>query len=113
MDSTKLILTGTVTPPIPLEQIKKIDNASESQKKQFAKDFESIFISKLLDEMKNTVGEWGFEKDSASEQVEGIFGLYLARDVANNGGFGMWKDIYKFLTDSGHKNTVELTDKKL
>lgn len=114
MDSSKLILTGVVSPPTPLEQIKNIDAACEAKKKQFAKDFESVFINKLLDEMKNTIGDWGDEKDGASKQIDSIFWLHLARDIADNGGFGMWKDIYQFLIDSEHKNTeVELLDENL
>ena len=114
MDNSKLILTGAVSPPTPLEQIKNIDAACEAKKKQFAKDFESVFINKLLDEMKNTIGDWDDEKDGVSRQIDGIFWLHLARDIADNGGFGMWKDIYKFLTDSEHKNTeTELLDENL
>ncbi len=114
MDSTKLILTEAVLPPTPLEHLDRIDSASEEKKKQISKDFESVLISKLLDEMKNTIGEWGFDKDGVSEQVQGIFWLYLARDIANNGGFGLWKDIYQFLTSSQQKNTVtESLDKNV
>jgi Rod binding domain-containing protein len=114
MDSSKLILTEPVSPPALLEQIKNIDAACEAKKKQFAKDFESVFINKLLDEMKNTIGDWGDEKDGASKQIDGIFWLHLARDIADNGGFGMWKDIYQFLIDSEHKNTeTELLDENL
>lgn len=119
MDSAKLILTEPVLPPVPLEhsslyfsgkQISKcepsnIDGVPESKKKQTAKDFESLLLNKLLDAMKTTIGDWGFEKDGTSKQVQGIFWLYLARDIANNGGFGMWKDIYQFLTDSDNTNT--------
>ena len=100
MDSVKLILTQPVSPPSPLEDLTKIDGISEDRKKQIAKDFESILINKLLDQMKNTIGDWGFEKDGVYRQVQGIFWLHLAQDIANNGGFGMWKDIYQFLTDS-------------
>lgn len=106
MDSIKLILTEPVSAPVPLEHLNRIDSASEERKKQTAKDFESVFISKLLDEMRNTIGEWGFETDEASKQVQGIFWLYLARDIANNGGLGMWKDIYQFLTSSEQINTT-------
>ena len=114
MDSANLILTEAVSPPTPLEQIKNIDGATEAKKKQFAKDFESVFISKLLDEMKNTIGDWGPEKDGPSKQIDGIFWLYLARDIANNGGFGMWKDIYQSLTNLEHKNTAtEILDENL
>ncbi len=114
MDSAGLILTEAVSQPIALEKIEKAGAASEAKKKQAARDFESVFIAKLLDEMNNTIGDWGFEKDAASRQVEGIFWLYLARDVADNGGLGMAKDIYRFLTDSQNNNPpTELLDKSL
>ena len=106
MDSANLILSGTASPPIPLDKIKNTDDVSEATKKQFAKDFESVFINKLFDEMKNTIIDWNDEKDEPSRQIGDIFWLYLARDVADNGGFGMWKDIYQFLKDSEHNNTT-------
>jgi len=114
MDIANLILTGTVPPPTSLEQMTQIDGVSEAKKKQLAKDFESVFINKLLDEMKKTIGDWGNEKDGASKQIQGIFWLYLARDIADNGGFGMWKDIYRFMNDTEHKNIVpKLLDENL
>lgn len=114
MDSSNLIIDSSVLASGPSEQIKKTSGDTEAAKKQFAKDFESVFINKLLDEMKNTIGDWGEEKDGAGQQVEGIFWMHLARNLADNGGFGMWKDIYKSLNDSDHKNTVsKLLDKKI
>jgi Rod binding domain-containing protein len=104
MDSAKLILTEAVSLPSPLENSGKVKGVSEERKVQIAKDFESVFINKLLDVMKNTIGDWGFEKDEASEQVQGIFWLCLAQDIANNGGLGMWKDIHQFLTQSDQIN---------
>ena len=106
MDSSKLMFTGDIRPPDPLEQLGRINGASDEKKKQFAKDFESIFISKMFDEMKKTIVDWGLEKDGASKQMDGIFWMYLAKDIANNGGFGLWKDIYQSLTDTGQKNTM-------
>jgi Rod binding domain-containing protein len=114
MDSAKLILTEAVSLPSPLESSGKVKGISEERKTQIAKDFESVFINKLLDVMKNTIGDWGFEKDEASEQVQGIFWLCLAQDIANNGGLGMWKDIHRFLTTSDRINTtVEPLDKNV
>ena len=108
MDSAKLILTEPVSPPAPLEHLQKpeLNNLSEEKKKQVAKDFESILISKMLDEMKNTIGDWGFEKDGPSEQVQGIFWLYLGREIGSNGGIGLWKDIYQFLNNAEKTNTT-------
>jgi Rod binding domain-containing protein len=106
MDNAKLILTQAVPPPLPLTQQGKVGNIPDDKKEQTAKDFESLIIDKLLNEMKNTVGDWGFEKDGISEQIQGIFWLYLARDIANNGGFGMWKDVYRSLTSASRQNTA-------
>jgi hypothetical protein len=64
--------------------------------------------------MGKTIGEWGMEKDGASEQAEGIFTMYLARNLAEQGGFGLWKEIYKSVTGAENKNTpVQLPDAKL
>ena len=116
MDASTLLFTERVSPPAPVEQLDKLDQAgiTEEKKKQIAKDFESLLINKLLDEMKNTIGDWGFEKDGASMQVQGIFWLYLARDIANKGGIGLWKDIYRTLTNNEPVNSAgKSTDKYL
>jgi Rod binding domain-containing protein len=117
MDGTNLILTQPVLPPVPLDNISRtpevvngrsdrIDGVSEDKKSQVAKDFESVLLNKLMDEMKNTIGGWGFDEDGPCEQIQGIFWLYLARDMANSGGVGLWKDIYQFLTSADHTNTT-------
>ena len=100
MDSTKLMPIEPVLQSMPLEQPSTIDGASEERKKQIAKDFESLLLNKLLDEMKNTIGDWGFEKDGPSKQIQGIFWLFLAQELANNGGLGLWKDIYQFVSNT-------------
>jgi len=108
MDSSKLILTEPFSPPMMLEHLNKseFNNIPEEKKKQIAKDFESVLLNKMLDQMKNTIGDWGFEKDGPSDQVQGIFWLYLARDIANNGGIGLWKDIHQYLTNADQSNTA-------
>ncbi len=111
----KLLLTGAVSQPDLLKSLGKVENSLEEKKKvQFAKDFESIFINRLLEEMNNTIGKWGFEKDGAAEQVQGIFWMYLAQDIAEQGGFGLWQDIYKSLAGPELTNTAtESLDRKL
>ena len=109
MDSTKLILTEPVSPPTILEHLdqSRLKSIPEAKKKQVAKDFESVLLDKLLEEMKNSITNWGLEKDAASKQTEGIFWLYLGRDIANNGGLGLWKDIYKYLSNAEQTNPVQ------
>jgi Rod binding domain-containing protein len=108
MDSAKLILREPVLPPTPLENLRQseLKNLSDEKRRQVARDFESVLVNRMLDEMKNTIGSWGFEKDGPSEQIQGIFWLYLARDIANSGGIGLWKDIYQFMTNADHSSTA-------
>jgi Rod binding domain-containing protein len=114
MDSSNMILTESVSPPALLEQLDKKNNATEEQKKQFSKDFESVFLERLFGEMKKTVVDWSDEKDGADEQIDGLFWMYLARDMADKGGVGLWKDIYKSITNSEQKDKAqEQLDKRL
>ena len=104
MDSANLILTEPISLPTPLRNLNKVDCIPEQKKEQIAKDFESILLSQLLDEMKSSIGDWGFEESASSEQIQGIFWLYLARHLANNGGLGMWRDIYQTLPNPEQTN---------
>jgi flagellar protein FlgJ len=71
---------------------------SDEQKKQIARDFESVLLGKLFDQVQGSTGGWGLEEeDGASQQVQGLFWMHLARDVADKGGLGLWKDIYQYL----------------
>ena len=114
MDIAKSIFTQPVMQPTQLGDLDKIDSLSDEKKKQVAKDFESVFIGKLLDEMKKSVTNWSDEKDGASEQIDGIFSMFLARDLADNGGMGLWKQIYKSMTNINQDTTTnESLDKKV
>jgi len=109
MESTKLILTEPVSSPNMLEQLDKssLKNISDEKKEKIAKDFESVLLNKLLDEMKKSVVDWGQEKDAASKQTKGIFWLYLGQDIAKNGGLGLWKDIHQFLFNTEQTSTEQ------
>jgi Rod binding domain-containing protein len=115
MDSVQLILTQPVSPPSLLDNINtsNIGSVSDEKKKQIAKDFESVLLNKIFDEMKNTVVDWDSEEDGASEQIQWIFWLHLARDVADNGGLGLWEDIYKFIKDTNQTNIANSPDGNL
>jgi len=59
-----------------------------------AKDFESVFLHKLLKEMKDTIHDGGMLGDGTGDQIKDIFWQYLAQDLARKGGMGLWKEIY-------------------
>ena len=100
MDSVNLIFTDHDLMPSPVRKLDGVEELTPDAKEKFAKDFESIFINKLLDIMQKSSGDWGFEKDGASEQINGLFSTYLARHAADNGGLGLWKEIYSFLNEA-------------
>ena len=114
MEISNTILTDAVLPPETLPAVKDIEIAPERQKQQIAKDFESLFINKLLDEMGDTIGE-SDEDSAAFGQVKGIFNIQLARFLADSGGFGLAGEIYESLSrleNSGSKQT-EMVDKQI
>lgn len=74
---------------------------SDEQKKQIAKDFESVLLTKLFDQVQESIGRCDLEEDGAAPQVQGLFWFYLAQDVADKGGLGLWKEIYQQLPMMG------------
>jgi len=82
---------------------RRVGAAAASDKaavKKVAKDFESILLYKLMEEMQKTVPDSGLLSSGISKQVQGIFWYYLAQEVADGGGIGLWKEIYRHATES-------------
>ena len=93
-----------------LQDPDRIASGDDSRKVQVAKDFESVLLSKWLDQMKETIVDWSDDKDAASKQVDDIFWQYLAKDMSDQGGLGLWKDIYRSIeTPSGQADQVFVT----
>jgi Rod binding domain-containing protein len=72
-----------------------------------AKDFESILMTRMLDEMKNTVETWDEEEDAASQQMQGIFWMHMGQHVGENGGIGLWKQIVQSMNQN---DPIEVPD---
>ena len=106
MDAVNPILDRPLGPLEPLkptapilsqgqaEGLGEVQAAADSQSRvRLAKDFESILMTRLLDEMRNSIGNWDEDEDATSQQMQGIFWLHMAQHVGGNGGIGLWKDI--------------------
>ena len=65
---------------------------------QAAKDFESVLLNQLMQEMSRTIPESGLVNSSASKQIQSMFWSFLAEEVSDNGGMGLWRDIQKYCT---------------
>lgn len=87
---------------------------SDLKKQRLAKDFESLLLTRLLNEVKASIGACSFDDDAGSDQIHGMFWGFLAEDVADKGGFGLWQDIYQHLKDlEGGSPAGALMDKEL
>ena len=87
--------------------------ASADQAEKVAKDFESVLLHKVMEEMRRTVPQSGLLSNGISKQVEGIFWYYLAQEVADQGGTGLWKDIYRQMTGQSPQSDQPSPDKGL
>ena len=65
---------------------------------QAAKDFESVLLNQLMQEMSRTIPESGLVNSGPSKQIQSMFWSFLAEEVADNGGIGLWRDIQKYVT---------------
>lgn len=128
MNGSDIALTASMVTSGALDQAagaglsRKADNvqsfdatsATDKKTKQAAKDFESVLLTKVLEGMENTVNQFSTEEEAGSEQVKGLFTLFLARDMADKGGLGLWKDLNTFFKDMQKPNTTsQSVDEKL
>ena len=80
--------------------------AELEQLKTVAKGFESIFVKQILNQMQETIKEASFDPDdSSNEQVHSLYCTFLADSVSQNGGFGLWENIYEKMADAAGLNT--------
>lgn len=112
----------------PLESLKALERLQRSASKsnttqespaqqqkeraKAAKQFESVLLTQLLNEMKNTIGQWGPQKDGAAQQVDSMFWSTLGQDLGQQGGLGLWKQIDRHLSGQETSPTTPPTWKE-
>lgn len=90
------------------EMAKGVGGADNAKKMKVAKDFESILVGQLINQMKQTIGESGLLEDGSSEQVQDMFWSFLGEEVGSQGGLGIWKNIYESMSpDQQEASPVE------
>jgi len=65
------------------------------QAKEVAKGFEAVLLQKVLEGMERTIPKSGLFNDSTGEQIRGMFWQFMADEMADKGGVGLWKQIYE------------------
>jgi Rod binding domain-containing protein len=121
MDAINLISDSPLVPVQPLKPATRVtaqdqpedvkapaaDPVEQEKRIRLAKDFESVLMTRMLDEMKSTIGDWDEEDDATSQQMQGVFWLQLSQHVGGNGGIGLWKEILQFMNQSDPSTQVD------
>lgn len=66
---------------------------TDLKNQQAAKDFEAVLLHKMLQAMASTVPDSPLLDEGAGKQIHDMFWHYLAQDLADKGGLGLWKQI--------------------
>ena len=71
-----------------------------------AKDFEGVFASLLLKEMRKTLEPGTLFGEDSGDVYGGMFDLYLGQQMTQSGGFGLAKMIRESLDPKQKVNTA-------
>jgi len=63
--------------------------------KHAVREFESILLVRLFEEMKRAIPEGGLLNDPTCKQMNDLFWYYLAQDLAAKGGLGVADELYR------------------
>jgi Rod binding domain-containing protein len=91
-----------------LNGLAKTDPRDTAQAVKAAKDFESIFLQQVLQEMKKTIPDSGLTSDGVSGQIKDIFWYYLAQEMGEQGGLGLWKEVYRQMTSGASAGAASM-----
>ena len=113
---------NTVMPDVAMPNL--IDNAAESLARraesresksveQVAAEFESMFVSLVLKEMRQTLQEPMFAGD-AGDSLGGLFDMYVGKHLADNGGLGIGEMVKRYMQYSAtHEQPTKPTTPSL
>jgi len=97
----------------------QLQNAADASKadldelRNVAQKFEGIFVQQILKQMQETIENASFDpEDGAGKQVHGMYCTFMADAISQQGGFGMWEQIYEQLVqmkEGGEGHQAALT----
>lgn len=89
-------ISNGITPGLPtqISEAGKSENASRQQLESLGKEFESVFVSMLLKEMRQSLDE-GFFGGEETDSFGGMFDLFVGQHISQTSPLG----IANMLTD--------------
>lgn len=89
---------GLLSADAPLDRLLATRPRDAKEALRAAHDFESILLHRLLEEMRRTIPKAGLIDSGTSDQIDGLFWMYLAKHMADQGGIGLWKSLADQMT---------------
>jgi len=83
----------------------RMQGASGDAREQIASDFEAIFVSQLLKEMRNTLDE-GLFAGEGSDTYGGLFDFYMSQHLTQGGGSGIGQAILGYMNQSDSTKVI-------
>ena len=83
-----------------LTEIDSLKKASDAEIKKVGEDFESIFLSLMLKEMRNTISNeegGGMFAGEGSDTYGGLFDMFMSQHLASSSQLGIGKAIESYL----------------
>jgi Rod binding domain-containing protein len=90
----KPVAGASLATPLDLTRAAKAAQSGQGAEiEKAARDFESVLLHRLFEEMRRTIPESGLLESRVNEQVQGMFWMYMAQEVAAKGGIGLAKEL--------------------
>ena len=80
--------------------------ASANENARVAEDFEGVFASLLLKEMRKTLEPGTLFGEDSGDVYGGLFDMYLGQQMTQSGGFGLAKMVRESMERSPSVNTA-------
>ena len=90
-----------------LTEIDLLKKSSDAEIKKIGEDFESIFLSMMLKEMRNTISseeDGGMFSGEGSDTYGGLFDMFMSQHLATSNQLGIGKAIESYL---GNKTSFD------
>jgi len=93
--------------PPPLGKGPGVRNLDEGKLKKACEDFESIFISKMLKVMRQSIPKTGLlDGGSQQDMYLSLFDEELSKSMAKRGGMGLGKILYQNVMNQGKNRNL-------
>jgi flagellar protein FlgJ len=93
--------------PMPLGKGTGVKNLDEGKLKKACEDFESIFISKILKVMRQSIPKTGLlDGGSQQDMYLSLFDEELSKSMAKRGGMGLGKILYQDVMNRGKNRNL-------